>query len=250
MVEVAMRPASQVDELNSDTLTRQLKLAAAHQEDWTSINKLLRAMTRPMLEAAVSMRRESLMPYERALSFAAERIVHELREEAPHKDPHYLLGRLDALLDLCDMAIDRSISETVLAQVRSRAYARDILQHLMHQQEIGASDLARLVNVKPNYLSNILAWMESMDLIRRVSTGRAKKISIGPTGEAVFFALAEELKSQTTGKEISEDQHQVASEVQEQLSDRLLSQASSDWATSDQVAAVSSSVGLELALAA
>jgi DNA-binding MarR family transcriptional regulator len=250
MVEAKARPTSKDGKRDNDSLTRQLTLAAARREGWIGINGLVRAMTRPMLDAAVSMRHESLAPYERALSFAAERLAHELKGDSPHKDPRYLLGRLDALLDLCDMAIDRSVSEALLAQVRTRSYARHILWHLMQREEIRATELARLVNIKPNYLSNILSWMESVDLVRRVSAGRLTLVSIGPTGEAVYFALIDEPADWATSEEISEENRYAAGEVQEQLASRLMSQVDQEWAKANHVEAVSSPAGSELALAA
>ena len=170
-------------------LVRQLASMAPDPTQLAAMSGLLRAVTRTLLDATVTRRQEAIEPYARTLAFAARRLVAEMGDEAVHGDPRYVLGRLDALLDLCDMGIDRGISEEVVAVARGRAHVRQILDHLVRAGETRASDLASAVCIKPNYLSNILRWMESVDLVRRVAPGRATLVSLGPKGEAVYRAL-------------------------------------------------------------
>jgi DNA-binding MarR family transcriptional regulator len=142
------------------------------------------------------MRFESIEPYERVLESVGGRVAGTLDEpdDRPIQgDPRYILGRIDGLLDACDMAIDRSVSNVILESARERSHVYPILSHLRQMGETRAGDLAEAVRIAPNYLSNILRWMEDVGLVRRASIGRASLVSLGPKAAVVYSALQSDL---------------------------------------------------------
>ena len=174
------------------TLVDRIAATANDRKQWTRLGGQLRAVARPLLDAVVTMRHEPIEPYERTLAFAAERVTAGIGDAPVHADPRYLLGRVDALLDLCDAGIDRSVSESVVAEVRVRPRVRAILRHLVQVRQAKAGDLAAAVGIEPNHLSNLLRGMEAKDLVRRAAAGRTTRVSLGPKGEAVHLALGDE----------------------------------------------------------
>jgi DNA-binding MarR family transcriptional regulator len=181
-------------------LVEQIAATVADPRLWPSLSGLLRAVARPLLDATLTMRHEPIEPYERTLAFAARRFTTVVGDDPIHADPRYVLGRIEALLDLCDMGIDRSVSEEVVARARGRKHVRTILDHLVRVRECKASDLAHAVGITPNHLSNLLSWMEAADLIRRAASGRLTLVSLGPKGEAVQLALAGETGHEGTDR--------------------------------------------------
>jgi DNA-binding MarR family transcriptional regulator len=165
---------------------------------------ILRALARPLASALARMRQEAIAPFEDQLQFFARRLSREAAKEGTGEtSAAYLLGRVHALLDLCAVGIDRSLSEAVLQQAR-RAHARTILS-LVAERNMTVSELLasnELRNLSQPHLSNILRWMEAAELIRRVESGRNVLVALGPKGAAVLDALgpsAEALPAATPG---------------------------------------------------
>jgi DNA-binding MarR family transcriptional regulator len=183
---------NQHDLIKTDPILEEIEEAALDSAQLPAIDGLLRALTGSILNAAATMRFENLEPYERTLDFVAGQVANTLEDldNAPlHQDPRYILGRIDGLLDACDMAIDRSVSTVIVEGAGKRRYVYSILELLHRTREMRASDLADAVHIKPNHLSNILKWMEESGLVRRATIGRSTIVSMGPKGNAVYDAL-------------------------------------------------------------
>lgn len=178
----------------NDPYLVELEEAALDPARWPDIEELLRALTRSLLDAAATMRFEAIEPYELALEFAAGQISGAM--EDPGDEPgggasRYILGRIDALLDVCDMAVDRSVSQATLEAARGR-HVTPILGHLRQEGETRAGDLAEAVGIERNHLSNILKRLEEAGLVRRASVGRSTLVTLGPKAAAVYTALQDE----------------------------------------------------------
>jgi ferritin-like metal-binding protein YciE/DNA-binding MarR family transcriptional regulator len=173
------------------SLLDRVMMAAADPQQWSAMAGMLRALTSSLLDAVSTRRHEPIERYGQSLAFAADSVAAHVGDKPVQGDARYVLGRLDALLDLSDVAIDRSVATRLIDHAERRAHAREILAHLYQMGEMRASDLARAVGIEPNYLSNILRWMEDADLVRRTAAGRTKLVSLGAKGEAVYLALVE-----------------------------------------------------------
>lgn len=182
--------------VTSDPYLVELEEAALDPSKWPDMEGLLRALTRSVLDAAATMRFEIVEPYELALEFAAGQISGAMEGEGDASGgvSRYLLGRIDALLDVCDMAIDRSVSKATLEAARGR-HVTPILEHLRQNGETRAGDLAEAVGIERNHLSNILKRLEEASLVRRASVGRSTLVSLGPKAAAVYAALQTEPRS-------------------------------------------------------
>ena len=154
--------------------------------------RLLRGLSLPFLQSLNSIRQENIEPVERRLQFLARVLSAQIDDEGAECDPKYLLGRIDALLDLSGVAIDRSLSDQVLRAVK-RKHGMNILQCLVEGGDTSPTQLAEVLQIKQSHLSNVLRWMEEADLIRRVGDGkRSVCVSLGPKGEAAYRALQSE----------------------------------------------------------
>jgi DNA-binding MarR family transcriptional regulator len=149
---------------------------------------LLRALGRPFLQAIDTRRVEKIEPWERRLHFLARVLRSDTDEDSIPRNTGYILGRLDALMDLCGSAIDRSLSEKVLQAAR-RSHVQRILKYLLEHGETKPGDLSKFLDIKQTHLSNILRSMEEADLASRREFGRYTLVSIGPQGEAAYRAL-------------------------------------------------------------
>ena len=176
-------------------LSVQLDAALADPNRWSEVAGLLRALTRPLLREVLTMRQEGVEPFEKELHFWARQLSAQIPDdEVITRDPRYLLGRVDALVDLCDISIDQSLSSKVLQQAK-RAHVSEILLHLMQRGPSISSELAAAIGISRTQLSNMLSWMETAELVRRVESGRQTVVSLGPKSEAAYAALAAEAGS-------------------------------------------------------
>ena len=161
---------------------------------------ILRALARPLVHAIAKMRQEALAPFEQRLQYFARYLTGVIEDKGlPENSAEYLLGRVDALLDLCAVGIDRSLSDEVLQQAR-RSHAHNILRAVAQTPAINVSALVLAVGIGQTYMSNILRWMEAAELIRRVESGRSVLVSLGPKGEAALAALDAERSQANLGE--------------------------------------------------
>lgn len=182
--------------VEADPLLEELEEAALDPAQLPAIDGLLRAVTGSILNASATMRFEFLEPYERTLDFVAGQVANTLEDldsVSIHGDARYILGRIDGLLDACDIAIDRSVSTAIVEAAGSKNHVYSILEQLHRTPEMRASGLAKAVRIERTYLSNILKWMEERGLIRRANVGRSTIVSMGPKAHAVYDALRNEM---------------------------------------------------------
>jgi len=171
------------------TLLEQLNSSLADPSQRHMAADLLRVITRSVLDAIATREQETIEPFDRTLRFLTGRLSVDADTDDLDDDPRYLLGRLDALLDLCDVGLDQSLSKALVKEVQ-RAYARDVLCRLQAGR-CTASELAEAVGLKgqASKLSNVLRWMEAASLVRRAEVGRTTLVSMGPAGQAALDAV-------------------------------------------------------------
>jgi len=144
---------------------------------------LLRALSRGLLPVLETRRVEPIAAVEKRLRFLARRLRRRA-ESGQEQEAGYLAGRVDALLDLCEVAMDRSLSEPVL-RVAQRNRVADILAHLI-EHESRPTELARALQLGDTHVLNLLRAMEAVGLVRRRRVGRACWVTVGPQAEAAL----------------------------------------------------------------
>ena len=188
---VASRASHRTQDAVDTPILEQLAATLANPEQQHEAAGLLRALTRVLLHAVLPLRKENVEPFETGLRYLARQLSAEVRDKELGRDPRYLLGRVDAMLDLCSVAIDHSLSSEVLKQAK-RAHGREILHHLVHHGDTTATELANVLGITRSHLSNILRWMEAVGLVRRVEIGRSTLVCLGPKGQGAYDTLAAE----------------------------------------------------------
>ncbi len=184
---IATSPESNA-EVPGAHILNELTTALSDDKQRREAPGLLRALNRVLLRAVTSARQERVQPLMQGLQFAARRLSWEVRGQSVDTDTRYLLGRVDAMIDLASVSLDQSLSTEVIQHAR-RKHARDVLEYLMKHGNTQAKDLAEAVGVEQNHLSNILRWMEAVELVRRAKVGPRTWVSMGPKGEATLAAV-------------------------------------------------------------
>jgi DNA-binding MarR family transcriptional regulator len=188
---VASRASNRTRAAVGTPILEQLATTLANPDQRHEAAGLLRALTGVLLHAVLPLRQENVEPYETGLLYLARQLSAEVRDKELACDPRYLLGRIDAMFDLCSVAIDHSLSSEVLKQAK-RAHGREILHHLVHHGDTAATELANVIGIGRSHLSNILRWMEAIGLVRRVEIGRSTLVCLGPKGQGAYDTLAAE----------------------------------------------------------
>lgn len=175
-------------------LFHEIRTAAREVARHRELDGLLRVVCRELLPTLTGSRREEIETFENPLRFVMSCLRRAARSaDKGEIDPFYLIGRIEALLDLCVIATDQLVAASVIERVKNNKQAIRVLCRVSSGQEVRRAELAAFVDAESEQaFSNLLRWMEDAELIRRRTFGREKMIGLGAKGEAAFCMLRAE----------------------------------------------------------
>lgn len=151
------------------------------------IERILFKLTKGVVNATIKQRTEDLIaPYISDFSFIANEIRWRCEEKPENADLNVIRGRIEAILDVLEIAEDTSVSTRVILTVKASPIYLKVLQVLESKEgnEIPIDEMM----VSGDELTHIIHWMEERDLIKVTDS----IITFGPKGRRTLQAIRQE----------------------------------------------------------
>lgn len=101
----------------------------------------------------------------------------------------YVLGKYDGvystMIETVDKIIEKNNNNEILSKLHTRNHLLDILKYIHDNPLSQHKDIAIAVNVKPNYLSELITILENYSLINRYNNGKYTHYSLTNKGDKI-----------------------------------------------------------------